>query len=62
MVGTNIETTGMPSPVPPENTRKGQMAPLPTPINVIELDKVLWDHPDHVSVSKLCSCGGQASS
>lgn len=31
------------------------MSPLPTPINVSELDKALREHPDRIFVSKLCS-------
>ena len=31
------------------------MAPLPTPVNVTELDKVLTENPDRIFVSKLCS-------
>lgn len=31
------------------------MAPLPTPINVNELDKVLREHPDRIFVTKLRS-------
>ena len=31
------------------------MTPLPTPVNVTELDKVLREHPDRIFVTKLCS-------
>ena len=31
------------------------MAPLPTPVNVYELDKVLREHPDRIFVTNLCS-------
>ena len=53
--GTETKTTGTLSPVPSVNTSKEQMAPLPTPINVKELDKELREHPDRIFVTKLCS-------
>ena len=53
--GTKTKTKGTLSPVPPINTSKEQMAPLPTPVNVYELDKVLGEHPDRIFVTKLCS-------
>ena len=52
---TETKTKGTQSPVPPVNTSKEHMAPLPTPINVNELDKALREHPDRIFVSKLCS-------
>ena len=53
--GTETKTKGTLSPVPPVNTSKEQMAPLPTTVNVYELDKVLREHPDRIFVTKLCS-------
>ena len=45
--GTDTKTKGALSLVTP--------APLPTPVNVTELDKVLREHPDCIFVTKLCS-------
>ena len=52
--GTETNTKGTLSPVPTVNTSKEQMAPLPTPVNVYELDKVLREHSDRIFVTKLC--------
>ena len=55
VTGTETKTKGTQSLVPPVNTSREQMAPLPTPTNVTELDKVLREHPGHLFVTKLCS-------
>ena len=51
--GTETKTKGTLSAVPPVNTSKEQMAPLPTPGIVYELYKVLREHPDRIFVTKL---------
>ena len=51
VTGTETKTKGTLSPVPPVNISKEPMAPLPTPVNVIELDKVLREHPYRIFVS-----------
>ena len=55
--GTETKAKRALSTVSPVNTSNCQepMAPLPTPVNVTALDKVLREHPDRIFVTKLYS-------
>ena len=55
VIETKIRMKGTLNPLPPVDTRKEHLVPLPTTININKLDEVLRKYPDSVFVAKLCS-------
>lgn len=47
--------TGIPLSLTPPDENKAFTGPLPTPINVNSLERVLTDHPNRIFVSRLCN-------